>query len=178
MQESIEAKQLRSRLGSYLNHVQEGHTIVVTRQGQAIAELRPHGMEQAGRVVQNGARGEPEERQDEAIPIVARVGALGLTTYACQTGQERPITGRGEEVAESQAQAVRESQAPESHLEQTMSTELPAALSAEEQSAESVSRASLKPAKPKRPSRSRKANTATPTKRRQSRGVSARKKMS
>jgi antitoxin (DNA-binding transcriptional repressor) of toxin-antitoxin stability system len=171
MSESIEAKQLRSRLGSYLNQVQEGLTVIVTRQGQAIAELRPCNMEQAGQEMQNGAREEPQDEVVLQPPAPTGIGALGLTTYVCQTGQVNQMTEPSEEVTED------ESPAQESQPEQVVQTEM-AAVAVDAESAEMVSPASAKPAKRARPSRSRKAKTAASPKRGQSRGTSARKKSS
>lgn len=77
MHESINSKQLRARLGRYLTQVEQGLTLVVTRQGQAIAELRPYGVEheQNGHVEPGAAP--PPGRP----PTPARVSALGLTAY-------------------------------------------------------------------------------------------------
>ena len=77
MHESVNTKQLRSRLGSYLTQVEKGLTLVVIRQGQAVAELRPYGMEQA----QNG-HPEPDAAPPVAPPPTpTRMSALGLTAY-------------------------------------------------------------------------------------------------
>ena len=192
MSESIEVKQLRSRLGSYMNQVQEGLTVIVTRQGQAIAELRPYGVEQAGQDapdVPNWASQEPSgEPQDEAVPMIEGMSALGLTTYVCQTEQASPMMVPDEESEEagediSPEQAMPELQAPEpeqvqeSQPKQVMQTEM-AAVAVEVESAAADSPSPAKPAKSARPSRSRKAKTAASPKRRQSRGASARKKSS
>lgn len=37
----VGARELKVRLGSYLKHVRQGHTLIVTDRGQPIAELRP-----------------------------------------------------------------------------------------------------------------------------------------
>ena len=192
MSESIEVKQLRSRLGSYMNQVQEGLTVIVTRQGQAIAELRPYGIEQAGQEVQdmqNGASQEtPGESQDEAVPKVEGISALGLTSYVCQTEQPSPMLvleeesekaeeNTNQEQAMPELQAQEAEQAQESQPEQVMQTEM-AAVAVEAESAAAVSPAPTKSAKSARPSRSRKTKTAASPKRRQSRGASARNKSS
>ena len=191
MQESIEVKQLRSRLGSYLDQVQEGLTVVVTRQGQAIAELRPYGMEQAGQYasdVPNGASQEPSgEPQDEAVPMVEGMSALGLTTYVCQMEQASPMMVPDEESEKAEEdvspeQAMPElqaqEQAQESQPELAIQTELATAVAAEAESAATVSPPPAKLAKSARLSRSGKAKTAASPKRRQSRGTSARKESS
>ena len=186
MQESIEVKQLRSRLGSYLDQVQEGLTVVVTRQGQAIAELRPYGLGQAGQDVQNDAAQEPSgEPQDEAVPMVEGMSALGLTTYVCQMEQASPMMVPDEESEKAEEDVSPErampelqaqEQAQESQPELAIQTEMTAAVEAE--SAGAVSPPPAKAAKRVRPSRSRTAKTAASPKRRQSRGTSARKKSS
>lgn len=77
MNESINTKQLRSRLGSYLTQVEQGLTLVVTRQGQAIAELRPYG----GAQEQNG-HAEPDAAPPADPPSTPpSMSALGLTAY-------------------------------------------------------------------------------------------------
>ena len=37
----VGARELKVRLGRYLKHVRQGHTLIVTDRGQPIAELRP-----------------------------------------------------------------------------------------------------------------------------------------
>ena len=188
MQESIEVKQLRSRLGSYLNQVQEGLTVVVTRQGQAIAELRPYSMEQAGQDLPNGASqepsGEPQDGAVSAVSIGAGISALGLTTYVCQTGQANEVAAPDEEsekaeedTSPEQAMLALQAQEQESQPEQAMPTEM-AAVAVGTESVAAVSPPQAKAAKRARSSRSRTAKTAASPKRRQSRGTSARKKSS
>jgi len=41
MQRTIGARELKTRLGSYLRQVRGGQTIVVTDRGEPVAELRP-----------------------------------------------------------------------------------------------------------------------------------------
>ena len=41
MKASVGARELKTRLGSYLRRVRRGATLVVTDRGEAIAELRP-----------------------------------------------------------------------------------------------------------------------------------------
>ena len=85
MHESVTTKQLRSRLGGYLKQVENGHTLVVVRQGQPVAELRPYSTN--GRAI-------PEAEQNgqamaEAAPPAglssppADMRGLGLTYYQC-----------------------------------------------------------------------------------------------
>lgn len=188
MHESIEVKQLRSRLGSYLNQVQDGLTLVVTRQGQAIAELRPYDLEQASLDVQDVI---PDEAPPQR-PAAAGVSALGLTTYVCQMGPPNHLAvpdevGEVGEVANEdtnqahampELQAQQQEEAQESRPEQAMQIERAAAVTSEAESAEMVSPPPAKPAQRMRPSRARSAKTAASPKRRQSQGASARKKSS
>jgi prevent-host-death family protein len=37
----VGARELKARLGTYLQRVRQGHTLVVTDRGQPVAELRP-----------------------------------------------------------------------------------------------------------------------------------------
>jgi len=41
MRKTVGARELKTRLGTYLHQVQRGATIVVTDRGQPVAELRP-----------------------------------------------------------------------------------------------------------------------------------------
>ena len=77
MYESVNTKQLRSRLGSYLTRVEQGLTLVVIRQGQAIAELRPYG----GTQEQNGHVEPAAAPPADPPPAPPGMSALGLTAY-------------------------------------------------------------------------------------------------
>ena len=41
----VGARELKVRLGKYLKHVRQGHTLIVTDRGQPVAELRPLAVE-------------------------------------------------------------------------------------------------------------------------------------
>ena len=98
MNESINTKQLRSRLGSYLTQVEQGLTLVVTRQGQAIAELRPYG----GAQEQNG-HAEPAAALPADPPSPPPgMSALGLTAY--QYNLDKPEEPTPDEPAAEQAE--------------------------------------------------------------------------
>ena len=98
MNESINTKQLRSRLGSYLTQVEQGLTLVVTRQGQAIAELRPYG----GAQEQNG-HAEPDAAPPADPPSTPPgMSALGLTAY--QYNLDKPEEPTPDEPAAEQAE--------------------------------------------------------------------------
>ena len=38
---AVGARELKTRLGTYLRRVQEGHSLIVTERGRPVAELRP-----------------------------------------------------------------------------------------------------------------------------------------
>ena len=191
MQESIEVKQLRSRLGSYLNQVREGLTVVVTRQGQAIAEIRPAWLRPsrarraerciaraigraAGRSRSYGRRNECSRLDDLRVP-----NGTGESYDGSRRGEREGGRGRKPRASHAgagKAQEQAQEQAQESQPELAIQTEMTAAVEAE--SAGAVSPPPAKAAKRVRPSRSRTAKTAASPKRRQSRGTSARKKSS
>lgn len=98
MNESINTKQLRSRLGSYLTQVEQGLTLVVTRQGQAMAELRPYG----GAQEQNG-HAKPDAAPPADPPSTPPgMSALGLTVY--QYNLDKPEEPTPDEPAAEQAE--------------------------------------------------------------------------
>lgn len=78
MQESVESRKLRTRLGSYLSKVEEGLSFVVTRKGQAVAELRP---------VPRTQHAEPppaqaaEQKADGGMSEPSAISGLGLACY-------------------------------------------------------------------------------------------------
>jgi prevent-host-death family protein len=76
----VGARELKTRLGRYLNRVRRGHTIVVTDRNEPVAELRPL-----------GEAGDPETAKLAGLAAtggltlptrkgLARVGALRLTS--------------------------------------------------------------------------------------------------
>jgi prevent-host-death family protein len=65
----VGSRELKTRLGTYLDQVKRGQTIVVTERGKPIAELRP--IE------------EPEDRLDAAL---RRMAAEGLVTLPTRQG--------------------------------------------------------------------------------------------
>jgi prevent-host-death family protein len=48
MTKAVGARELKTRLGSYLREVRRGRTIVVTDRGEPVAELRPIGLAKQG----------------------------------------------------------------------------------------------------------------------------------
>ncbi|HUP23400.1 MAG TPA: type II toxin-antitoxin system prevent-host-death family antitoxin [Thermoanaerobaculia bacterium] len=81
----VGARELKTRLGTYLRQARSGVTILITDRGKPIAELRP--------------------LSPEHTPLEARLVALaerGLVTPATQPLTERsPIRVRGESVSET-----------------------------------------------------------------------------
>jgi prevent-host-death family protein len=65
----VGARELKTRLGRYLNRVRRGDTIVVTDRGEPVAELRPI-----------GAVGDP------ATAALAKLAATGGVTLPSRTG--------------------------------------------------------------------------------------------
>lgn len=83
MHESVSTKQLRSRLAGYLRQVENGQTLIVVRQGQPVAELRPY-----------SASGQAEPEAPAGLsPAAAGMIGLGLTGYQCH------LDSPGEEAA-------------------------------------------------------------------------------
>lgn len=62
MRTSVGSRELKTRLGAYLERARAGHVVVVTDRGQPVAELGPIG------------RGDPEES------ALARLVASGMVT--------------------------------------------------------------------------------------------------
>ena len=75
----VGARELKTRLGTYLRRVRQGQTLVVTDRGQPVAELRPLGTKQGLEAVLSAlaARG-----------LVTRARARSLPYF-------RPIESRG-----------------------------------------------------------------------------------
>ena len=101
MHESVTTKQLRSRLGGYLRQVEDGQTLLVVRQGQPVAELRPYSangqaMSEAGQP----GRAEPEA---PAGPVPAAAGTVGLGLAGYQCHLEGPGEASGPEAEEEPA---------------------------------------------------------------------------
>ena len=44
----VGARELKTRLGTYLRQVREGATLIVTERGRPVAELRPLGLDEGG----------------------------------------------------------------------------------------------------------------------------------
>ncbi|HET9568503.1 MAG TPA: type II toxin-antitoxin system prevent-host-death family antitoxin [Vicinamibacterales bacterium] len=82
---TVGARELKTRLGTYLQRVREGRTIVVTDRGQPVAELRPL-------------------PTDDSLPStllkLATTGAVTLPTVDALS-TFRPIRNRGASVSDA-----------------------------------------------------------------------------
>lgn len=76
----VGARELKTRLGKYLNRVRRGETVLVTDRGEPVAELRP---------VQNAAN-----PKDAALRKLAALGVLTLPTRS-NTEPFTPIRSSG-----------------------------------------------------------------------------------
>jgi prevent-host-death family protein len=81
---TVGARELKTRLGGYLQQVREGRTLVITDRGQPIAELRP--LPRAG----EGARLE----QLKVLGAVTRSESRPLAPF-------RPVRSRGPSVSDA-----------------------------------------------------------------------------
>jgi prevent-host-death family protein len=81
----VGARELKTRLGGYLQRVRQGQTLVITDRGQAVAELKPL-----------GAAGTEEAalQRLKAIGVVTRLENRPLAPF-------RPVRGRGASVSEA-----------------------------------------------------------------------------
>ncbi len=83
----VGARELKTRLGTYLRQVREGTTIIVTERGEPIAELRP---------LSKAAARTDKGRLDELVAVGAltRTSEGRLATFV-------PIPAAGEPVSET-----------------------------------------------------------------------------
>ncbi len=79
----VGARELKTRLGTYLRRVREGRTVVVTERGRPVAELRP---------VPAGAGLDATLQRLESVGVVSRGTGQRLATF-------RAIASRGGSVA-------------------------------------------------------------------------------
>lgn len=80
MRKTVGSRELKTRLGAYLQQVQAGVTIVVTDRGQPVAELRPLALEAKGeetRLVELTALGILTRQSDEPLPSFRAVRSIG-----------------------------------------------------------------------------------------------------
>lgn len=79
----VGARELKTRLGTYLQRVREGRTLVVTDRGEPVAELRPF-------------------RSDDSLPsALLKLSTSGAVTLPTRDGLPafRPVRRRGASVA-------------------------------------------------------------------------------
>lgn len=80
MRKTVGSRELKTRLGTYLQQVQAGVTIVVTDRGQPIAELRPLALEAKGediRLAELTALGVLSRRSDQPLTPFRAVRSTG-----------------------------------------------------------------------------------------------------
>jgi prevent-host-death family protein len=67
---AVGSRELKTRLGSYLRHVRDGRTLLITDRGEPVAELRPVGQGKttpAERLARLNASGSITRQQDRAL---------------------------------------------------------------------------------------------------------------
>ena len=86
---TVGARELKTRLGSYLRQVREGKTLIVTDRGEPIAELRPISSQSSG---------------EEAT--LEKLAALGIVTRHNNSplAPLRPVESTGPSVADAVAE--------------------------------------------------------------------------
>jgi prevent-host-death family protein len=86
MRKVVGARELKTRLGTYLRQVMGGTTIVVTERGEPVAELRPL----------RRAASEEERRLEQllAMGILTRKSKRRLSPF-------KPVRGRGPSVSQA-----------------------------------------------------------------------------
>jgi prevent-host-death family protein len=75
----VGARELKTRLGRYIDQVRRGTTIVVTQRGEPVAELRPLGgaTDEASRLDVLRALGVVTRRSDARLPPFRPIRAAG-----------------------------------------------------------------------------------------------------
>ncbi|MGH7963266.1 MAG: type II toxin-antitoxin system Phd/YefM family antitoxin [Candidatus Binatia bacterium] len=94
MRKTVGSRELKTRLGTYLQQVQAGATIVVTERGQPVAELRPLALEAKGEetlLAELTALGVLTRQSDEPLPPFRGVRSRGrsLTEAISEDREER-----------------------------------------------------------------------------------------
>ena len=82
---SIGARELKTRLGGYLQSVRQGRTLVITDRGQPVAELRP--LEKSG-------------TEDAVLDRLNAIGAVTRLEHR-PLARFRPITSRGPSLSQA-----------------------------------------------------------------------------
>lgn len=83
---TVGARELKTRLGSYLRQVREGKTLIVTDRGEPIAELRPISSQSSGEKA-----------------TLEKLAALGIVTRCNKSplANLRPVLSTGPSVADA-----------------------------------------------------------------------------
>ena len=81
----VGSRELKTRLGTYLQRVREGHTLVVTDRGEPVAELRPLAA------------------NDAVPPALLKLSTKGAVTLPSRDALPafRPIRSRGASIADT-----------------------------------------------------------------------------
>jgi prevent-host-death family protein len=84
----VGSRELKTRLGTYLQRVREGRTLVVTDRGEPIAELRPLAS------------------KDSLPPALLKLSTKGAVTLPTRDALQafRPIRSRGASIADAVAE--------------------------------------------------------------------------
>ena len=93
---TVGVRELKTRLGGYLQQVRQGRTLIVTDRGEPVAELRP--------LPGLGAADERLERL-KSVGAVTRLKSRQLTKL-------RPVRGRGKSVADAIIEASKGAPSP------------------------------------------------------------------
>lgn len=80
----VGARELKTRLGTYLRRVREGHTLLVTDRGEAVAELRPIA---------------PDTNPQAALLRLSKAGIVSLPRTSIRPF--RPIRSKGKPLSEA-----------------------------------------------------------------------------
>ena len=84
MAKPIGARELKTRLGTYIRQVRNGRTIIVTERGEPVAELRPLG---------RSMKGEAKKLEDLiALGVVSRASMDPLASFTPIRVAGRPVS--------------------------------------------------------------------------------------
>ena len=82
---TVGARELKTRLGGYLQQVRQGRTLVITDRGEPVAELKP---------IQRATGEDAKLERLKALGAVTRLETRPLAPF-------RPVRGRGASVSEA-----------------------------------------------------------------------------
>ena len=84
MRKTVGARELKTRLGTYLREVSRGRTIVVTERGEPVAELRP--------IRRSGNREEARLEELVALGILTRTSKKPLAPFKAVKVKGAPVS--------------------------------------------------------------------------------------